>query len=879
VVGKSLSHYKILAELGRGGMGIVYMAEDTKLDRTVAIKVLPSAALASEDDRARFYREAKAAAQLHHPHIASVFEIDEAVPSDAPHGTPASPFIAMEFIDGETLQERTKHGPLKLEEAVRIASEIASALDAAHEKDIVHRDIKSANVMLTAKGSVKVLDFGLAKTAASTKLTKLGSTVGTVAYMSPEQARGEEVDLRTDLWSLGAVLYEMIAGRVPFPGDYEQAVLYEILNQDPEPLTALRTGVPMDLERHVGKLLKKKTEHRYQSAAGLLADLRSLDFTLRHQSRGDAPSPIVQDSAALPKWVWGMLAAVALISASLGWLAKPAPVEPSPSPRQFTLELPDAFGGRIAWSPDESKLLYSAVDSQAYIGQYDLVTGEHTRVPGTERGASPRFSPDGRNLAFTRSRRTGPDAPPEYDVVWLSSGATRGLQIASGIQSDMLSWLSDEEVLFLSVDGVVAYNLVSGDRRTLIAPDSSGAAYRSVAVSPDSRFVYLGLAGAFGTPRQYDQASGEIRILSDFGGEIEQLTKDWIAVSLGGFGGVRARRLDPRSGLPVGPPAAAFSVRVNTRPFSISQSGHLAYLPQVVRVGAREPIYRVDGTQRTALVRTGLDLSTSDFVLAPDGESMVIEAGGNAWVGGHATELWWYQFGSGRKIRLLPESNYGGPSYSGDSQTVYFHQIDSGVGSIHKASLEGLRTNSEVVAGEADDRFPVADASENVLLFQRLDQETGWDIWVKDLVSGREQSLVDFAGDQTKPVLSPDGRLVSFESHVGDQRSVLLGQVEGGRTIEVGSGLARPQFAHDGQSLLFSDVERRTVYRQRLDPENPLQVSGDWDVLYSLPRGEHLHFAPAPGDEPLVVAYGIRTSNTWKVILNWTSTVDRALPD
>ena len=181
MVGKKLSHYKITAELGRGGMGIVYKAEDTKLDRTVAIKVLPSAALASDDDRARFYREAKAAAQLHHPHIASVFEIDEAVPEGSKDDD-LRPFIAMEFIEGETLHDRIQKGPLKLEEAVRIASEIASALEAAHEKSIVHRDIKSANVMLTSKGSAKVLDFGLAQTAASTKLTRMGSTLGTVAY-------------------------------------------------------------------------------------------------------------------------------------------------------------------------------------------------------------------------------------------------------------------------------------------------------------------------------------------------------------------------------------------------------------------------------------------------------------------------------------------------------------------------------------------------------------------------------------------------------------------------------------------------------------------------------------------------------------------------
>ena len=216
MVGKNLSHYKILEELGRGGMGIVYKAEVTKLDRTVAIKVLPSAALASEDDRARFYREAKAAAQLHHPNIASVFEIDEAVPEGSKDDD-LRPFISMEFIEGETLHDRIQKGPLKLEEAVRIASQIASGLEAAHEKDIVHRDLKSQNVMLTAKGEAKILDFGLAQTSASTKLTRMGSTLGTVAYMSPEQAQGAAVDNRTDIWSLGVVLYEMIAGTSPFP--------------------------------------------------------------------------------------------------------------------------------------------------------------------------------------------------------------------------------------------------------------------------------------------------------------------------------------------------------------------------------------------------------------------------------------------------------------------------------------------------------------------------------------------------------------------------------------------------------------------------------------------------------------------------------------
>ncbi len=199
MIGTTLSNYKIDSELGRGGMGIVYKATDTKLNRTVALKVLPAAALASEDDRARFFREAQAAAQLQHANIATVYAIEEATGG----GQIDQPFIAMELIEGETLTDRITAGPLKLKDVVDIATQTAQALDAAHEKNIVHRDIKSGNVMITDKGVVKVLDFGLAKTAQSTKLTQMGSTLGTIAYMSPEQARGEPVDRRSDIWSLG----------------------------------------------------------------------------------------------------------------------------------------------------------------------------------------------------------------------------------------------------------------------------------------------------------------------------------------------------------------------------------------------------------------------------------------------------------------------------------------------------------------------------------------------------------------------------------------------------------------------------------------------------------------------------------------------------
>ena len=210
MIGKTISHYRILEKLGEGGMGVVYKAEDTKLKRTVALKFLPLNTLGSDEEKSRFNREAQAAAALNHPHIATIHEIDE---------VDGQLFIAMEYIDGQNLKEKIDKAPLKVEEAVRIAIDTADGLQAAHEKDIVHRDIKPANIMLTEKSQVKIMDFGLAKFAGKTKLTRTDMTLGTAAYMSPEQAQGIKVDGRSDIFSFGVVLYEMLTGQNPFKGD------------------------------------------------------------------------------------------------------------------------------------------------------------------------------------------------------------------------------------------------------------------------------------------------------------------------------------------------------------------------------------------------------------------------------------------------------------------------------------------------------------------------------------------------------------------------------------------------------------------------------------------------------------------------------------
>ena len=308
MIGQTISHYKILEKLGEGGMGVAYKAEDTKLKRVVALKFLSSQSLGTPDEKTRFVHEAQAAAALDHPNICTVHEIDEA---------DGHTFIAMAYVEGQSLREKTESGPLKLEEALSVAIDVAHGLQEAHEKDIVHRDIKSANIMVTKKGQAKITDFGLAKLADSTRVTKTGTSVGTVAYMSPEQARGEDVDQRSDIWSLGVVLYEMLAGRLPFVGDRPEALTYQIVHEDPEPITALRSGIPLELERIAIKCLDKEASSRYQHVEEVLVDLGRVERApvarpKKNLFRYLLPSSVVLLAAALlvifNPFQWGITA-------------------------------------------------------------------------------------------------------------------------------------------------------------------------------------------------------------------------------------------------------------------------------------------------------------------------------------------------------------------------------------------------------------------------------------------------------------------------------------------------------------------------------------------------------------------------------------------
>ena len=405
MIGRTVSHYQIIEQLGGGGMGLVYKARDTRLDRDVALKFLPKEWSHEPLLRERFSREARAASALDHPNICTVYDIGETDDGQF--------FIAMAYCTGPTLKQRIHEGPLPVKQAVDLAIQIASALESAHEAGIVHRDIKPANILLTDRDQAKVVDFGLAKLAGEAAVTREGSVIGTPAYMSPEQASGDEVDGRGDLWALGAVLYEMLTGRRAFSADHERAILYAIMSSDPTPITTLRPDLPPELQRIVRRLLKRDPNERYQTAGELLGDLRRF--------AGD-PTPteiVTQSMPSMPRFrprqfVRHRLlpAAVAVLAVVLVAMLWPTITRPS---TRHVLVLPFACHAEN----DEEKLLceglletvtarladvrrfstsLSVVPSSEVRGQNIVTAGEARRVFGVDLVIDGAVQWDGSNL-------------------------------------------------------------------------------------------------------------------------------------------------------------------------------------------------------------------------------------------------------------------------------------------------------------------------------------------------------------------------------------------------------------------------------------------------------------------------------------------------
>jgi serine/threonine protein kinase len=452
MIGQTISHYNILEKVGEGGMGVVYRARDTKLDRDVALKFLPGHMSASEQDKARFMQEAKAAATLDHPNICTIYSIEE-------HG--GQLFIAMQYVDGQLLRDRM--GSMTMKQAMEIGIQVSEGLSAAHEKGIVHRDIKPENIMVRRDGIVQIMDFGLAKLKGVSRLTKEGSTVGTAGYMSPEQIQGQEADHRSDIFSLGVLLYEMFTGQLPFKGIHETAIAYEIVNVDALPMAAVKPEVDPVLDAIVLECLEKDPNERTQSARQVGIDLKRVkrESSRQRASRITAVRPVPSSSAAggpssegahpelrrLPSkrsispFLTLGIALVALLAGygiSNLWVQKadtPAVLRASIGMPQG-IQYNDRLGGHSAISPDGTMIVFVGWDSlsQNRLWVRPLDVTEAKVLSGTENAQYPFWSPDSRSIGFfadgklkTIDARGGPvlalaDAPFGRGGAWSKNG-------------------------------------------------------------------------------------------------------------------------------------------------------------------------------------------------------------------------------------------------------------------------------------------------------------------------------------------------------------------------------------------------------------------------------------------------------------------------
>jgi len=796
--GSKLGPYEIVAPIGAGGMGEVYRARDTRLERTVAVKVLPSHLSASAEVRQRFEREAKTISQLSHPHICALYDVGN---------QDGVEYLVMEFLEGETLAQRLLNGSLPAEQTLRYGMEIADALDKAHRQGIVHRDLKPGNMMLTKSG-VKLLDFGLAKavapaavsgsshsvlpTQAGSNLTQEGTILGTFQYMAPEQLEGREADARTDIFAFGAVLYEMATGRKAFSGRSQASLISSIMKEEPAPISTLSPMTPPALDRVVKTCLAKDPEDRFQTAHDVRLELQ---WVAEGGSQAGVPAPVAARRKTREAIAWAGFAAAALAAAALavGYARR----APKPQQAYRSALLPPEKAAAVlfpALSPDGSHVVFGVrAEGKIALWERALATTEARPLAGTEGGLLPFWSPDGRSIGFFADKK--------LKRMEIAGGPALTICDADGMGG---TWNAAGVILFGIPSGPIQRVAASGGTPspvTRLDASRHETTHRYPSFLPDGRhFLYYAanLAGAPQDPANLIRAgsldSRDDRPLVPAYSNTLYASGHLLYVR---DGNLLAQRFDPK-GLalsdevaPVAQNVGQFGPFLNFANFSTSDNGVLVY-GEATPPSSRLTWFDRDGK------KVGIAGESAPYVgvfrLSPDG-TKIAETLWDPTT--RKSDLWIQELARGARTRLTSDgSNNVGPAWSPDGSRIAFMSDRK-----HQGAL-----------------------------------------YVKEAAGGGEQPVFEAAGQTTVADWSPDGRQLAIENRepAGERKVALSflpleGESKPKPYLQRGAEMGTSRFSPDGRWLAYTSLD-----------------SGAWEVYVApLPGpGGRRQVSTAGGNQP-----------------------------
>ncbi len=845
MIGQAISHYKILEKLGEGGMGVVYKAHDTKLNRQVALKFLPQRV----GDKARFLQEAQAAASLNHPNICTIYGIEE---TDDQH------FIEMEYIDGETLRQKFEAVQLKIGDVVSYALQIAEALQEAHGKGIVHRDIKADNVMVNSKDQIKVMDFGLARLKGTLKLTRMSSTVGTLGYMAPEQVQGGEVDARSDIFSLGVLMFEMLTGRLPFRGEHEAAMIYSILNEEPESASKHRDDIPQELAHIINRTLEKDPSDRYQSVAEIIGELRHLKKQSSRVTRsaimpsksstgsaaastsetGTAP-PTSQRSVSKKKLV--MLSAVigGIVLVGLVVLIMLRPSEQTTSTGNMKIGRLTATGkaSNVVISPEGRLIVYSQREKgkqSLWVRQIATASTVQILPPAEVEFQGLTLSRDGNYLYYVVQEAGSPNA----SLYKMPSLGGNSKKLLDDVQSPV-SLSPDEKMLTFTraytKSGEFALMVANedGTNDRILATHKSDKWFEGKpSWSPDGETILCPLGnweGGF----HYSPVVVHVKDGSEEG--FTQKRWDVIAAVEWLHDGSGAVVLGREKGSSAGQVWVVQKEDGEARritndltdygTISLAQNSQTLCTVQF-EVRANLWALPTGDASKAVQITSGKEEGLSGLVSAPDGRILYA----NQTVGN--TDIWICNSdGTGQQQLTSEPSNDYHASMSPDGRTIFFVSNRAGIPNIWKMENDGSKPVQLTFGGE--DYHPEASTDGKWVYFDSWD--AGPLLVMKVPVDGGQPQTVFNKGASFQPRCSPDGKLLAItftdDQKTGNRQILVMPSVGGEvmKTIEIpATATAVPtRWSPDSRAISYIDTREgvSNIWEQPLDSGSPRKLT------------------------------------------------------